>query len=876
MSYQVLARKWRPNQFSDVLGQEHVLMALSNALSQQRLHHAYLLSGTRGVGKTTIARIFAKGLNCEQGIVATPCGTCATCQEIARGSFVDLLEIDAASRTKVEDTRELLDNVQYKPARGRFKVYLIDEVHMLSRHSFNALLKTLEEPPEHVKFILATTDPQKLPVTVLSRCLQLHLKHLDVPQIENKLTHILTQEALPFDARALKLLAKAANGSMRDALSLTDQAIAQGAGSVHESGVASMLGILNSDFVLRLLEALAADSAPQLMQAVQELACSGVEWDRLLSDMAAQLHQLAVAQLLGPTYAADPSAPKIAHLSGQFSAQEVQLFYQIVLQGRQDLPFAPDGRSGVEMTLLRMLAFRPEEITPVSLAPLAHDHAIAGNNSVLCGAQAAPVVASTHASAAKNLTALKAQLQQKEPLKPVASVTPPVPEVKQEVPLLLSAQSASAPQKKAERDDSTLLAPSSEPIQAPELVPQETEAAWQNFPETKAPAVSTPVTQQESTQLLSQPQQAAVEEMPAPESQPLVQSEQTATSAIPKQERTGGRTEVEQQMLTDDAIEGLLSARKKLQQLRALMQQRVEQLESLPKPTKAPAEAKATSQNIALNQEKPSIAYSAPLSPAPQQPALLSAIDPAALQAYADYDSADNELEHDDYYLEQEPLKQSEDAQDNVSRHVQSSAAITATQEPACEALDEQDEQDELENQRDAESTFYDHDYRWQASSAPEKTECALSPAEIKSTLQNERTPEMQSQLELEASGQDSWSCSVAQLAIPKLLKQLALNAAMEREGETVRLYLRTTQAHLKTPSNIKTLTQALSEHLAASVVLHIEINDTHGVTPLEWRDKIYADKLAQAKQSLHTDPFVILAQQRFGATIDEASIRPL
>ncbi|MGL6176101.1 MAG: DNA polymerase III subunit gamma/tau, partial [Vibrionaceae bacterium] len=461
MSYQVLARKWRPNQFSDVLGQEHVLMALSNALSQQRLHHAYLLSGTRGVGKTTIARIFAKGLNCEQGIVATPCGTCATCQEIARGSFVDLLEIDAASRTKVEDTRELLDNVQYKPARGRFKVYLIDEVHMLSRHSFNALLKTLEEPPEHVKFILATTDPQKLPVTVLSRCLQLHLKHLDVSQIENKLTHILTQEALPFDAPALRLLAKAANGSMRDALSLTDQAIAQGAGSVRESGVASMLGILNSDFVLRLLEALAADSAPQLMQAVQELASSGVEWDRLLSDMAAQLHQLAVAQLLGPEYAADPSAPKIAHLSGQFSAQEVQLFYQIVLQGRQDLPFAPDGRSGVEMTLLRMLAFRPEEISPISLAPLAHDHAIAGNSSALCATQPASMPVSTHAAAAKNLTALKAQLQQKEPPKPAAPVAPQVSEAKQEIPLQPSEQSMSAPPKKAERDDNTPLAPAS-------------------------------------------------------------------------------------------------------------------------------------------------------------------------------------------------------------------------------------------------------------------------------------------------------------------------------------------------------------------------------------------------------------------------------
>ncbi len=277
MSYQVLARKWRPSQFSDVVGQSHVLTALGNALTQNRLHHAYLFSGTRGVGKTTIARIFAKGLNCEEGITATPCGKCATCREIDEGRFVDLLEIDAASRTKVEDTRELLDNVQYKPARGRFKVYLIDEVHMLSRHSFNALLKTLEEPPEYVKFILATTDPQKLPVTILSRCLQFHLKHLDHQQIQEQLAKVLTEEKVEYEAKALGLLARAAEGSMRDALSLTDQAIALGNGQVDADNVAAMLGTLNTDQALFLLEAVAKSDANIAMDTLQQLANVGVE-----------------------------------------------------------------------------------------------------------------------------------------------------------------------------------------------------------------------------------------------------------------------------------------------------------------------------------------------------------------------------------------------------------------------------------------------------------------------------------------------------------------------------------------------------------------------------------------------------------------------
>ncbi|CAH0532934.1 Holliday junction ATP-dependent DNA helicase RuvB [Vibrio stylophorae] len=372
MSYQVLARKWRPHRFEQVVGQSHVLGALSNALAQNRLHHAYLFSGTRGVGKTTIARILAKGLNCEQGVTANPCGQCATCKEIDEGRFVDLLEIDAASRTKVEDTRELLDNVQYKPARGRYKVYLIDEVHMLSRHSFNALLKTLEEPPEYVKFLLATTDPQKLPITILSRCLQFHLKHLSREQIEAQLNHVLSAEQIPFEPRALSLLARAADGSMRDALSLTDQAIALGNAQVSDQVVSTMLGTLDTDQALHLLQPVASGDAAAVMEQLDEIASVGVEWDALLKEIAAQLHRIAMLQALpNAIESGEPDFERLNLLAKALTPQEVQLFYQLILQGRQDFAFAPDGRSGVEMTLLRMLAFRPAAAEPAPFQQLA-------------------------------------------------------------------------------------------------------------------------------------------------------------------------------------------------------------------------------------------------------------------------------------------------------------------------------------------------------------------------------------------------------------------------------------------------------------------------------------------------------------------------
>ncbi len=362
MSYQVLARKWRPRNFAELVGQEHVLRALINALDNDRLHHAFLFTGTRGVGKTTIARILAKSLNCEIGVTSKPCGSCSACREIDAGRFVDLIEVDAASRTKVEDTRELLENVQYAPSRGRYKVYLIDEVHMLSTHSFNALLKTLEEPPPHVKFLLATTDPQRLPITILSRCLQFNLKRLPQVSIQNYLDALLHREAVAFEPEAVQLVARSADGSMRDALSLLDQAIAYCGGTLRVAEVRAMLGSIDHAEIFTLLDALAQRDAGLLFARVRAMQEHAPDAAGVLNEINATLHHIALVQQV-PDALDDTrnDREQIMRYAHTFSAEDVQLFYQIGVIGRRDLHLAPDPQSGFEMTLLRMLAFQPQE-----------------------------------------------------------------------------------------------------------------------------------------------------------------------------------------------------------------------------------------------------------------------------------------------------------------------------------------------------------------------------------------------------------------------------------------------------------------------------------------------------------------------------------
>jgi DNA polymerase-3 subunit gamma/tau len=411
MSYTALARKWRPKNFLELIGQEHVRRALVNALESGRVHHAFLFTGTRGVGKTTIARILAKCLNCETGVTAQPCGVCASCREIDAGRFPDLIEVDAASRTKVDDTRELLDNVQYTPARGRYKVYLIDEVHMLSAHSFNALLKTLEEPPPHVKFLLATTDPQKLPVTVLSRCLQFNLKRLPVAAIAGQMQHILDEEGVPYESAGLTLVAQAADGSMRDALSLLDQLIAFGGGKAGEAEARAMLGTIARDHVVRIAELLAAGDAAEVLRSARALEEFAPDYAQVLDELAALLVRVALKQTIADYQADELYAPELLErLAGALSPEDVQLYYQTAITGRRDLPLAPDPATGFEMTLLRMLAFRPAEAAgraaTAAAPPAARAPAAAGTATP--AATAAPRAA---AAGAEDWTAILATLE---------------------------------------------------------------------------------------------------------------------------------------------------------------------------------------------------------------------------------------------------------------------------------------------------------------------------------------------------------------------------------------------------------------------------------------------------------------------------------
>ena len=377
MSYQVLARKWRPKSFAEMVGQTHVLQALTNALDNNRLHHAYLFTGTRGVGKTTLARILAKCLNCEQGVSSTPCGVCSACVSIDEGRFVDLIEVDAASRAKVDETRDLMDNVQYAPSVGRYKVYLIDEVHMFSNHSFNALLKTLEEPPPHVKFLLATTEAKKIPVTILSRCLQFNLKLLGVEQIEKQLAHILDAENVESDAISRHLIAVAADGSLRDALSLLDQAISYGGGRLEEIQVRAMLGTIDSLELNAMLETLIAGDAKSVLERASQIAEHNPDFDLVLVELMALLQKIAVYQVITDQTDVPDIDPAVKAISTQISREEVQLYYQIALAGRRDLTLAPDPRSGFEMTLIRMLAFRPS--APIAFQQVAANRSGSGN-----------------------------------------------------------------------------------------------------------------------------------------------------------------------------------------------------------------------------------------------------------------------------------------------------------------------------------------------------------------------------------------------------------------------------------------------------------------------------------------------------------------
>ncbi|KGK84903.1 DNA polymerase III subunit gamma/tau [Stutzerimonas degradans] len=514
MSYQVLARKWRPRSFREMVGQTHVLKALINALDNQRLHHAYLFTGTRGVGKTTIARIIAKCLNCETGVSSTPCGECSVCREIDEGRFVDLIEVDAASRTKVEDTRELLDNVQYAPSRGRYKVYLIDEVHMLSSHSFNALLKTLEEPPPHVKFLLATTDPQKLPVTILSRCLQFSLKNMPPERVVEHLAHVLGAENVPFEEDALWLLGRAADGSMRDAMSLTDQAIAFGEGRVLAADVRAMLGTLDHGQVYGVLQALLEGDARALLEAVRQLAEQGPDWAGVLAEMLNVLHRVAIAQALPEAIDnGQGDRDRVLALAQALPAEDVQFYYQMGLIGRRDLPLAPDPRSGFEMVLLRMLAFRPADREDAPRTQLKH----LGVSPATADSDRAPVAAAATAPASVPAVAV-----------PPVTVPPSVATVTEVVPPVEEASTVQAP-----------ALPANEPAAPPVI-----DVPWDESPST---AQTTP----EATAVEPVPSLVIAAEQPAP----LAPVEDTDDDEPPLSDEDYYEVENQVEAYLDDLVE---------------------------------------------------------------------------------------------------------------------------------------------------------------------------------------------------------------------------------------------------------------------------------------------------------------------------------
>ncbi|WP_265432677.1 DNA polymerase III subunit gamma/tau [Aeromonas salmonicida] len=863
MSYQVLARKWRPHTFEQVVGQHHVLTALTNALDQGRLHHAYLLSGTRGVGKTTIARILAKSLNCEQGISSHPCGVCDTCREIDQGNFVDLLEIDAASRTKVEDTRELLDNVQYRPARGRFKVYLIDEVHMLSRHSFNALLKTLEEPPPYVKFLLATTDPQKLPITILSRCLQFHLKSLDQTQIAKQLEWVLDQEAQPFEPRALLALAKAADGSMRDALSLTDQALAHGNGSVRLESVLAMLGTLDHRHLHQLLEAILRQDAAATMAKITEIATLGPDFDQLHAELEGLLHRIAMAQLLPATVQEQGAdAESLLQLAQAMSPEEVQLCYQIVLGGRKDLPWAPDGRTSLEMTCLRMLAFSPrrEAVHPANLTAL--PPSMAGG----MGAAPAQLGKSRGADSAPTLA--------------TAIVAPPA-------------------------------APDSVSVEhtATRMVPLVAHAVLEtDEQETASDALSAPLFA-EQDELLREAQQMGYEAQPAMDapSAPIstVVVADKAMQHLPSDMAVAAEqpTEVQAETAAESVVEpeAAPSAASSMQSLlgkRNLLRSRLRS-----EPATAQAPRVAPIKPVAAPEGRP-VAQPAVTPPsAPWQGAAVAPVHHSApVTAYDELPPLDAYDEGGSDYEEYLNQGFGESAASTSMANVAQTAASGASAMPAYDQVaPAQAPTRARPNPDDLPPWDLDGTPAARAQVAPAVSSAA--PVMPQAVATSEPAPMVASVMEtidwdeLESDNQpeegeevarlipssllvncgDPWAELIARTGVGGRLRQLAINSVMTRQGDKVLLTLKPEQRHLVSDRARADLAEIIGPELGQAVQVEVTLGTVPDQeTPLEIEHRLYLGVREQVSRDLEQDPNVQFLRQRFGAVLHQESIEPL
>ncbi|MCE2595709.1 DNA polymerase III subunit gamma/tau [Motilimonas cestriensis] len=829
MSYQVLARKWRPHNFKQVVGQQHVLTALVNALDQNRLHHAYLFSGTRGVGKTSIARILAKSLNCEKGVTSEPCGVCHHCQDIDQGRFVDLLEIDAASRTKVEDTRELLDNVQYKPAQGRYKVYLIDEVHMLSKSSFNALLKTLEEPPEYVKFLLATTDPQKLPITILSRCLQFHLKSLSSDDINQQLGYILGQEQHSYEPAALQALAKAAHGSMRDALSLADQAIAFGNGVVNYQPVLAMLGTLDHHQVTQLLHFVAAGDAQNTLDKVSELVTLGPDFDLVHNEIAATLHQVALAHMLPSTLNGLDNSESIQLLSEQLSPEQVQLYYQIALKGKQDLPLAPEPRVGLEMTLMRMLAFHPAKVAtslpsaPVSSAVNVTNPVSLAEPSVNAPAQTSP------AKLTESATSAPTQAVQVTPPAPQVELTAEVSSgVRPEVEPVETAQ----PPHVSHNDDFTSHLdkdihgqPNAEPpSQSAHYAPPNEEIAQQSEMASQSPA--------QIAQQVASVQPAMPSVSNALETRNMLRSRKLALEAGKKQPV-------------------------------------VKKVTAPAKPSVEPQPLAAAPVSQSHVSQTPVSQSSAPSNDIPEG---FNELPP--LEAY-DNDYAQY-FQTDEY-----------DPSLSTPQHLNTNDGFDAS--PASEPASQQSSYQQVTQQQAPVTPVASRpssqiaplaDVPWdtgEAQSVESAPVEAPTPA-ISARTEAEYTramPDMASKFS--PQNNDPWCQLIEQMGLVGILRQLAINSVCIQTPNAVQLMLQPSSQHLDNARNLGQITAALQSVLPNVEQVEIVIGQHQTMqTPVEIEQAIYLARLAQAKVDIQQDEAINFFIQRFGASVDEESIKPL
>lgn len=862
MSYQVLARKWRPHTFEQVVGQQHVLTALTNALDQGRLHHAYLLSGTRGVGKTTIARILAKSLNCEQGISSHPCGVCDTCREIDQGNFVDLLEIDAASRTKVEDTRELLDNVQYRPARGRFKVYLIDEVHMLSRHSFNALLKTLEEPPPYVKFLLATTDPQKLPITILSRCLQFHLKSLDQTQIAKQLEWVLDQEGQPFEPRALLALAKAADGSMRDALSLTDQALAHGNGSVRLDSVLAMLGTLDHRHLHQLLEAILRQDAPATMAKITEIATLGPDFDQLHAELEGLLHRIAMAQLLPASVQEQGAdADALLQLAKAMSPEEVQLCYQIVLGGRKDLPWAPDGRTALEMTCLRMLAFSPrrEVLHPASLSALPPSMAPAPVAEM--GTLPGKLPAAEHG-------ALPAASE-------AASVAAPNP------------QAAAPVVEPAGATDASEVASSEEEAQAAELFSQQDEL----LREAAGMGYQPDATLADDAVSSGELQAPAHGDNPGEEPDPLASGPAGQVSAMAAPVASTA-PQVEAESAPVSMVSSMQSLLGKRNMLRS-RQRGQDPVATTPAPRAVPV---APARSAAAMPAAPAIPPSQPApQPSPQPQSRQSAVQGAPamgqygelppVDLYADgYDEGGDNGDYEEYLSQSfmaSPMPAPSAALAGGNAAAQVSQSAQASDLPPWD----------LEGQ-----PSYQPGVQVAPAAAELPPPATATPAPVADSepaqpvmetidwdeLESDDIPQEGEASRLIPSSLlsncgDPWAELIAHTQVGGRLRQLAINSVMTREGNRVLLTLKPEQRHLVSDKARADLAEIIGPALGQPVQVEVTLGVVpEQETPLEIEHRLYLGVREQVTRDLEQDPNIQFLIQRFGAELHRESIEPL